>query len=839
MEANKNNTARSTVKTSSSEKLVSLSLSQIAKITNAQLVGDGKATIEILCTDSRAISFPEDSLFVALITSRNDGHNYIADLLSSGVRSFLVSKLPEDISMGNFLLVKNTHKALQQIAMAHRNLFHIPVVGITGSNGKTIVKEWLHQLLQDEYVISRSPRSFNSQIGVPLSVWGLNKQTQLGIFEAGISMPGEMELLAPVINPTIGIFTHLGQAHQEDFSSLKEKCNEKLRLFENANYLIYKKDDKLIDISVAQSAFRGEIFTWGKSQADDVCIQKIKTDFNQTLVVYSYKNNEYELRIPFSDEASIENVMHCLCLLLLLNFSPDFAQRGILKLQSVAMRLEVKEGENNCLVIDDTYNLDLSSLPVALDFLKQQATHSKLKQTLIISDIFQSQLQSAELYAHVAQLIHHKKIEKLIAIGKDLHAHKQLFHLDEQYFFLDTDSFLQSKQMHEFCNEAILLKGSRKFKFENISEQLEAIVHQTILEVDLNALIHNVNYFRSHLLPETKLMSMVKAYAYGSGDVEVARCLQQNKCDYLAVAVADEGADLRKEGIHTPIVVMNPEVGAFGKIFEYKLEPEIYNFRLLDAFAQNAKKRGITNYPIHIKIDTGMHRLGFAPEEVDKLIEQLKNQESLQVRSVFSHLVGSDSPELDPFTEAQATLFLQCAEKFTQSFSHKILKHVLNSAGIERFPQYQFDMVRLGIGHYGISATDHASLEEVCTLKTSILQIRKVSAGDTVGYSRKGQLTRDSLIGAIPLGYADGYDRKLGNGVGKVLVNGHIAPVVGNVCMDVTMIDLTGIPAQEGDTVVLFGKEHSIRKMAHALQTIPYEVLTSISRRVKRIYFKD
>lgn len=815
------------------------SLQQIAQITNAKIIGKGVASIDWLLTDSRAVSFPEESLFVAIKSSRNNGHKYIADLYEANVRNFLVSEKPADLKDANFLLVDDTLKAMQALVAYHRAQFKVPVVGITGSNGKTIVKEWLYQLLQKDYSITRSPRSYNSQIGVPLSVWEMNKQTQLGIFEAGISLPGEMERLTPIIAPTIGIFTHLGEAHQENFSSLKEKCNEKLQLFKSSQVLIYQKDNKLVDIAVTQSGLKTQLFTWGKTQEADVQIQEVTKQHGSSTISYHYKGKTAEISIPFTDEASIENSLHCLTLLLFLGKETSVIDERMKALEPVAMRLEVKEGLRNCVIINDSYNSDLSSLSIALDFLASQATTKGMKRTLILSDILQSGQKSADLYKSVSDLLQQKTIDKLIAIGGELAANESLFKLKEQYFFTSTEAFLLSPLLSELNYEAVLLKGSRQFKFETISERIEAIAHQTTLEVDLNALIHNVNYFRSKLKPETKIMSMVKAYAYGSGDIEVARTLQHHNCDYLAVAVADEGADLRNEGIHIPIVVMNPEIGAFGKIFEYKLEPEIYSFRLLESFLKEAEKQGVTNYPVHVKIDTGMNRLGFLPAEVDALIEQLKNQKQLMVRSVFTHLAGTDEKALDTFTEEQIQRFQTSATKFEKAFSYKIMSHALNSAGVERFPQYQFDMVRLGIGHYGISAIDHKLLQEVCTLKTTILQIKTVPASETVGYNRKGKLTRESVIGSIPIGYADGYDRKLSNGVGKVLVNGKFAPIIGNVCMDICMIDLSGIPAKEGDTVVLFGKGHSINDLAKSLNTIAYEVLTGISRRVKRVYFKE
>jgi alanine racemase len=832
------------------EKNQKMTLQQIAQIIAAKLAGKPDVEIAYLLTDSRTLSFPEETLFFALKTAKNDGHHYIEELYQRGVRNFVVgTKNFPSLPDANFLVVENPLVALQALVAVHRAQFSCPVIGITGSNGKTIVKEWLYQLLQADYRITRSPRSYNSQIGVPLSVWEMSPQTELGIFEAGISRVGEMAKLQPIIRPTIGVFTHLGDAHQENFSSMKEKINEKLQLFIHSEAIIYEKDNKLLDIAVQQSGLKAKSFTWGKTAEADVQIIEQKTEAGKTAITYScpkFVIPRSSFLIPFTDIASIENALSCLTTMLYLGKSSETIAERMATLEPVAMRLEMKEGLNNCLIIDDSYNSDLSSLGIALDFLVEQAAAKQMKRTLILSDILQSGQKAKELYRIIAELILNKGVNKFIGIGEEIYNLQSIIYdyLEgkcEMQFFKTTDDFLNNQlSNNQFNNEAVLLKGARSFHFEDISEKLEAIAHQTTLEVDLTALVHNVDYFRSFLKPETKLMSMVKAYAYGSGDIEVARTLQSAGVQYLAVAVADEGVALRNEGIHIPIVVMNPEIGAFGKIFDYRLEPEIYSFRLLEAFRHEAARRGETSYPVHIKIDTGMNRLGFSPQDVDELISTLKAQQTLAVRSVFSHLVGSDEAQFDSFTQTQVERFTAAAEKFEKAFTHKILKHILNSAGIERFPQYQFDMVRLGIGHYGISAVDNARLEEVCTLKSSILQIRRVPATETVGYCRKGKLQRDSLIGVIPVGYADGYDRHLGNGVGKVLVKGQLAPIVGNVCMDICMIDLTDIPAvKEGDAVILFGKEYSINNIARSLQTIAYEVLTGISRRVKRIYFKE
>lgn len=817
-------------------------IEKIAEYTEGSLLLKTEAHISHLLTDSRALSFPETTLFFAIKTARNDGHNYLSDLYRQGVRNFVVSHSTvdeNDMPAANFIRVNNTVVALQRLVIKHRQQFQIPVIGITGSNGKTIVKEWLYQLLREDYIITRSPRSYNSQIGVPLSVAELNEQTQLGIFEAGISFRGEMEKLSPIVAPTIGVFTHLGDAHQENFTSLKEKCLEKLKLFKEAQVIIYQKDNKLLDITVAQSGTKARLFSWGLQANADVCIQAIKKEQNTTSIQYTYEGKKSIVEIPFVDEASIENSLHCLCVMLYMGITPATIAQRMISLEPIAMRLEVKEGINGCLIINDSYNSDVSSLSIALDFLVQQSASKGMSRTLVLSDILQTGQNVGDLYSSVAHLLKSKGINRLIGVGKELSAQKDIFDISEKAFYFTTDELLQSDILRSFNEEAILLKGSRDFHFEQLSEKIEAVTHETILEVDLNALVANLNYFRSFLFPETKVMCMVKAFAYGSGAIEVARTLQHHRCDYLAVAVADEGVELRKEGIHIPIVVMNPEKHSIRLIFEYQLEPEIYSFKLLEYFVRELEKEGITNYPIHLKIDSGMHRLGFEPQEMDMLADFLQSQKSVMVRSVFSHLAGADEQKFDDFTRQQIAEFKVCADKIQAVCDYKIMRHILNSAGVERFPDAQLDMVRLGIGHYGISSIKGVVLQNVCTLKTTILQIKYVKAGETVGYSRKGVMQKDADIAILPIGYADGYDRRLGNGLGKVLVNGKKAPVIGNVCMDLIMVDITGLDAKEGDKVVLFGEGQRVEEVASWLNTISYEILTSVSRRVKRVYFQE
>ena len=818
------------------------SIGKITGLIGAKRKGDKEYNITWLLTDSRSLSFPEETLFFALKTKRNDGHKYIRDLYTRGVRNFVVTELPQptdDYPDANFLQVAQPLKALQKLAEQHRERFQIPIVGITGSNGKTVVKEWLYQLLSPEKNVTRSPRSYNSQIGVPLSVWLLNEDSEIGLFEAGISEMEEMRALESIIRPTIGILTNIGGAHQENFFSLPEKCMEKLTLFRNCDVIIYNSDDELISGCVAKSLLTAQEIAWSKK--DDkkpLFIKSIRKDEKGTTISYRYLGFDNDYWIPFIDNASVENSLNCLAACLYLMLPTDKIKERMARLEPVAMRLEVKEGKNNCILINDSYNSDLVSLDIALDFLYRRSETQKLKRTLILSDILESGQTNNLLYRKVAQYMHNRDIGKLIGIGKNISAASDKFNA-EKYFFPDTESFLKSGILQEFKNEIILIKGSRNFHFEKISDCLELKVHETILEINLNALVDNLNHFRSKLRPETKMACMIKASAYGAGSYEIAKTLQEHKVDYLAVAVADEGTELRKAGITSSILIMNPETSAFTTLFEYKLEPEVYSFYLLESLVKEAEKEGISNFPVHIKLDTGMHRLGFMPEDMPRLIRTLKSQSALIPRSVFSHLAGSDETRLDGFTRQQIETFEKAAQELQKAFSHKILRHICNSAGIERFPGAQFDMVRLGIGLYGIDPASNTILHNVSSLYTTILQIKDVPQEETVGYGRKGVLARDSRIAAIPIGYADGLNRHLGNGRGYCLVNGQKAPYVGNICMDVCMIDITGIDCKEGDRVEIFGDHLPVTVLSDTLGTIPYEVLTNVSTRVKRIYYQD
>lgn len=817
-------------------------IEQITAIVGAKRYGIDETRIDWLLTDSRSLCFPETTLFFALKTKRGDGHNYIPNLYERGVRNFVVNALPDEAKEwddSNFLVVKEPLKALQKLASQHRSEFQIPVIGITGSNGKTVVKEWIYQLLSPDRIITRSPLSYNSQIGVPLSVWMMNERTELAIFEAGISEMEEMDALQAIIAPNVGILTNIGGAHQENFYSLQEKCYEKLTLFKDCDIIIYDADNELISNSISKSLFTAREIAWSKKDRErPLFIESITKGEESTLIRYRYLGMPNAFTIPFIDEAAIENSLHSLAAALYFMLSPEQITERMAKLDQVAMRLEVKEGKNNSVLINDSYSSDLASLDIALDFMARRDNNRERKHTLILSDMFETGQSDKLLYRKVAELLRNRGVDKLIAVGTGLKTASSHFDM-EKHFFKTTEELLASELLEKLENEIILVKGSRSFQFDKIAEKLELKVHETTLEINLNSLVSNLNYFRSKLQPETKLMCMVKASAYGAGAHEVAKTLQDQRVDYLAVAVADEGAELRKAGVKGSIIVMNPELTAFKTIFEYKLELEVYSFNLLEALIKAAEKSGTTNIPIHIKLDTGMHRLGFAPTEILRLIERLQRQTSVIPRSIFSHLAGSDDAALDEFTKQQIALFKEASELFQAAFSHKVLRHICNTAAILRYPEAQFDMVRLGIGLYGIDPFSNQIINHIGTLKTTLLQIKEVKREETIGYGRKGELKRDSRIAALPIGYADGLDRKLGNGRGYCLINGQQAPYVGNICMDVCMVDVTDIACKEGDKAIIFGTELPVTILAKELETIPYEILTSISDRVKRIYYQD
>ena len=842
-------------------------IEKITTLIGARRIGDTEAVVSWLLTDSRSLCFPEETLFFALRSGRNDGHNYIPELYRRGVRNFVVERghfrLPNvtastgaggGLAGANILEVVSPLEALQRLAERHRDEFDVPIVGITGSNGKTMVKEWLYQLLSPYKIVTRSPKSYNSQIGVPLSVWLLGEQTEVGLFEAGISQPGEMQALRDIIQPSIGVLTSLGTAHQENFRSMDEKCQEKLSLFHDAKVVAYNSDDNVVSRCMRKSGYHGEKLSWSKEDPQAAMfIKKIERRNTVSTLYYIYKGKEGTYHLPFIDDASVECSIAAAVVALYLGVTPEELDVRMSQLEPVAMRLEVKEGQHGCTLINDSYNSDINSLDIALDFMSRRPDQEGKSRTLILSDIYQSGVTPHELYHRVMELAVKRGVTKFIGIGKEIKriladegggqiAGDQTAKLPGTvaFFFEDVEEFLRSEVFKGLRNEIVLIKGARDFGFDQITEMLEQKVHETILEVNLNAVVENLNHFRSYMKPDTKIICMVKADAYGAGAVEVSKTLQDHRVDYLAVAVADEGVTLRKNGITSNIMIMNPEMTAFKTMFDYDLEPEVYSFRIMDALIKAAEKEGITNYPVHIKLDTGMHRLGFDPvQDIDEVINRLKHQNAIIPRSVFSHFVGSDSDDFDTFSAHQFELFDTASKKLQSAFEHKILRHICNSAGIEHFPERQLDACRLGIGLYGVDSRDNHIINTVSTLKTTILQLRHVPKDETVGYSRKGVLTRDSVIAAIPIGYADGLNRHLGRGKGYCLVNGQKAPYVGNICMDVALIDVTDIPCKEGDTVEIFGEHLPVTVLSDILDTIPYEVLTGVSNRVKKVYYQD
>ncbi len=815
-------------------------IEEIASITEGKLTGRGNRTVSRLVTDSRIHCIPEESVFIALSGPHHNGHQFIDRLYAKGIRCFIVSNPQESAcEEASFVIVPDTLNALHKLAAHCRKKFKGPLIAITGSNGKTIVKEWLAQIMSRNKNIIRSPKSYNSQVGVPLSLWLLDNEFEYAIIEAGISKVGEMERLERIILPDFGIMTNIGEAHQENFLDLENKIDEKLKLFEHCSSILYCKDHKLIDkiINNKYGSTEKKLFCWSRNELADLTVNKVLQKESSTILQATYRGGEISVQIPFIDHASVENAINVWLLLLVLEWNKNETSEGFKLLNPIAMRLELKKGINDCTLINDTYNSDLASLEIALDFLEQQPQQNK--KTLILSDIFQSGRTNDDLYKRVSEMVHKRGVDKFIGVGESLYYQADKFQGNKK-FFKSTDEFLKHFSRNQFRNEIILLKGARNFEFERISGQLEFQVHETVLEIRLNAIANNLNYFRKKLEPETKVMVMVKAFAYGSGSFEIANTLQFHGVDYLAVAYTDEGVTLREEGISLPIMVMSPDPSSLENLTRYSLEPEIYNQRMYTSFVEHTRKQGLSSYPIHIKVDTGMHRLGFQPDEVDDLIKELQYTKEVKVVSVFSHLAGSENPGLDEFTHTQLKIFRDIRQKFKNSISEsKIIFHILNSAGIERFPAARFDMVRLGIGLHGIGVLPGNSLSIVSTFKSTLTQIRKIRKGESIGYGRKVIAEKDKQIGIIPVGYADGLNRKLGNGRGMVYYQGIRIPIVGDICMDMCMIDISGISASEGDEVEIFGKHVKIQEIADLLDTIPYEILTGVSRRVKRIYIQE
>ncbi len=819
---------------------MSSSLFYIAKIAELfaakAILPNPDMVIRKLLTDSRTVVDPEGSLFFAVHAQRN-GHDFIAHAYQNGIRNFVVSENRnfDAYADANFLRVNDTLKALQELATFNRNRHHLNVIGITGSNGKTIVKEWLFQLLNAEYHIVKSPKSFNSQIGVPLSVWQITDDDTLGIFEAGISKPGEMEILGKIINPSIGILTNIGEAHAEGFGSKKEKLKEKLKLFTNVELLIYSP---YYTEGLKSSELPGKKkFSWSTNGVADLQITTITSTQEKSIIEAIYQQKTITYQIPFNDKASIENCIICWATLLALGYAPEEAKLGLAKLTRVSMRLALINGIENCSIIDDSYSADSSSLAIALDFLNLQNQHPK--KTLILSDLYETGRKDEELYAEIAALLQQKRVDRLIGIGVKLSSMANLFAL-EATFYPTTQDFINNLPVISFANETILIKGARRFEFERISKMLTLKIHDTILEINLNALAENLQFYRNKLTNGVKVMAMVKAFSYGSGSFEIANLLQYHKVDYLAVAYADEGIALRKAGITLPIMVMSPEPSAFEAIIKYKLEPEIYSASILKSFIHFLPEQE-AGFKVHIKLDTGMRRLGFEKEDLPQLLELLQKTNKLKVETIFTHLVATDQVKHDEFTNVQIAKFSSLYNEITKSLNYFPLRHVLNTSGISRLPQAQFDMVRAGIGLYGFDAAlaRNSGLQTVAVLKTTVTQVKNLKPGETVGYSRLGILPNGGKIATVKIGYADGYNRKFGNGVGKMLINGKMVPTIGSICMDMCMLDVSGLEVNTGDEVIVFNHQHSIVDLAKQIDTIPYEILTNVSQRVKRVYFYE
>ncbi|SHF95256.1 bifunctional UDP-N-acetylmuramoyl-tripeptide:D-alanyl-D-alanine ligase/alanine racemase [Flavobacterium defluvii] len=822
---------------------MSINLKSLIPVFNAEWIGaESDIFVDHISIDSRSLQNGSQTLFIALSGVNNDAHLYISELIEKGVQNFVVQYIPENVKgKANFLVVKNTLKALQELAGYYRDLFDFPIIGLTGSNGKTIVKEWLNFLLSPDYNIIRSPKSYNSQVGVPLSVIAINEKHNLGIFEAGISTVNEMVNLEKIIKPNIGVLTSIGSAHDEGFENPEQKIKEKLLLFKKSNVIIYQKnelvDKCLLDFSAEYKLENRTLFSWSFIDASaDVFILNKETKNDSTTIKYQYKNEVFNLEIPFSDSASIENTISCLLVLLRFNYDFEVIQNRVKLLYPVEMRLEVKNGIHNCSLIDDSYSSDFQSLKIALDFLESQKKNAS--KTVILSDIFQSGFSNEELYSKVAQLISDNKINRIIGIGNTISSFADKF--PNSTMFQNTAEFIDAIESLNFNNETILIKGARSFQFEEIVSLLEEKTHETVLEINLDAINHNLNYFKSKLADDVKIMVMVKAFGYGNGGLEIAKLLEHNKVNYLGVAFADEGISLKNGGIKLPIMVLNPESTSFPSIIQYKLEPEIYSIKGLNAFLKIAREKNLKDFPIHIKLDTGMHRLGFEDNTINELIATLKGNSTVKVQSILSHLATSDDMNHYDFVIKQINLFEKLSSKLMTELNINPIRHILNTSGISNFPSAQYNMVRLGIGLYGVSndPSEQKYLENVGTLKSIISQVRTIPAGDSVGYGRRFMAEKETKIATIPIGYADGISRLWGNQVGFVTIQNQKAYIVGSVCMDMLMVDVSHIDCKEGDSVIIFGESPTVIEMAEALRTIPYEIMTSISQRVKRVFFR-
>lgn len=801
------------------------------------------ADIEILLIDSRSLTFPKTSLFFAIPTRENDGHRYVKELYDRGVRNFVVNRRPEEmagIEDAEFLIVPDTVEALRKVS---RTLPPRPdcTVAITGSHGKTTLKEWLFQLLEPLAGVSRSPRSYNSRIGVPLSLWEINDDTEIAIIEAGVSCEGEMQPLAELIDPDVVIITDIGPEHDAGFTSRESKAAEKALLARGPRVktVIYDADIELVARSLKDvEAHRFTVSSESKD-ADVVITATVPTSDGKTILEYCFKGKNYSLILPFAGAACVANARLALAFMLQAGYKPDIVADRFATLHPIATRLNVSEGVNGCSLIYDSYTSDYGSLLPAIDFLKRRVVVGN-DTVLILSDL-RHESRGRDAYSDIARLVKAAGIDRFIGVGPELTAHQHLFP-DSSRFFPSTDALLDSLSPSDFLCCSILLKGAPEYGFDRIFEMLEARKHETVLEVNLDAVVKNYNYFRSFLPPATGLIAMVKASGYGAGSFEIARTMQAQGASYLAVAVLDEGMELRRGGITMPIIVMNPKVVNYRSMFAYQLEPEVYSLEMLRDVIREAEKNDVSRYPVHIKLDTGMHRTGFTEEELPAVMDMINAQTHIDIRSVFSHLATADALDMDEYTLAQFDRFERYTQYMLSRSGKPFLRHILNSAGIIRFPQYHYDLCRLGIGLYGLNTLPpeiEKPLATVSTLRTVIINLRHWSKGECIGYGRRGQLLRDSDIATIPIGYADGMNRHFGNGAIKVLVNGKEAPTIGNICMDACMIDVTGIECAVGDSVEIFGPNLSIQRLADLLGTIPYEIATSVSPRVKRIYYRE
>ncbi|MDR0229303.1 MAG: bifunctional UDP-N-acetylmuramoyl-tripeptide:D-alanyl-D-alanine ligase/alanine racemase [Flavobacteriaceae bacterium] len=800
----------------------------------AELISGACSTeieIDRISIDSRSLQNDSKSMFFALSGKNHDGHQYINELIQQGVKYFVVNKEVQLDTSAPVVVFKvvDTLDALQKLAQMHRTNFHLPVIGITGSKGKTIVKEWLNYLLSDQYSIIKNPKSYNSQTGVPLSVFGIAEKHNLGIFEAGISTTNEMNKLQKIVQPTIGVLTTITEEHAEGFESIEQKIAEKVKLFEGVNVVITPYDRRVMNYLKGK-----EIITWSFQDTEAnllACVDKGKLHlkYNKTL--------SFEIVLPFVDEVSTQNMISCIAVLLYLGYPIEVIQKRVAELYPVEMRLQVKNGINNCSVIDDAYNADFQSLVIALDFLEKHKLSTA--KTVILSDLFANGFEEADLYLQVKELLSSYQVTRLICIGERISDYMVGF--KNAWLFSSTEEFLQKVSISDFSDETILVKGARGFRFDKIITLLEEKTHETVLEVNLTAIRHNLNFYRSRLKPETKVMVMVKAFGYGNGSFEIAKLLAHEKVSYLGVAFADEGIALRKSGVTTPIIVMNPEIGAFSAMIAYDLEPEVYSVRELSAFLKVARERNCYQYPIHIKLDTGMHRHGFLTGDLDELIQVLKETNVVEVKSIFSHLSSSDMPEYKDFTLGQIELFLSNSNKLIEELAINPIRHILNTSGIYHFPEYQLEMVRLGIGLYGVGndEVEMSMLQNVSTLRTQIMQIKEIEDQESVGYGRRFRSVGKTKVATVPIGYADGVHRSWGNSVGYVLVNNAKAPIIGSICMDMLMIDVTEVNCKENDEVIIFGKALPVTEIASKIATIPYEILTSISQRVKRNFYEE